>query len=182
MLINGANLCMDGLVQITRWSAKRNNIEDLVIIYTSLSITLHKGGKFTMNSAKRCLFFRLIKLHPGECLFRFLVESSFFLHTPSAREPSVVFETVLIFLVIILDLPFPLQMFWVATFFWKTYQASLYLIFITNRFHDANKPLAKDMLSLRLCTDLPIQQKPGYLDFCEMYVFPVVRLYCKHIF
>ena len=73
-------------------------------------------------------------------------------------------------------------MFWVATFFWKTYQASLYLIFITDRLHDANEPLAKGMLSLRLCPDLPIQQKPGYLDFCEMCVFPAVRLYCKHIF
>ena len=182
MLINGANLCMDGLVQITRWPAKRNNIlDDLMHLYIFLSIMLRESAKFTIETATCCLF-RLIKLQPGECLFRFLVESSFFLHTPSAREPSVVFETVLIFLVIILDLPFPLQMFWVATFFWKTYQASLYLIFITNRFHDANKPLAKDMLSLRLCTDLPIQQKPGYLDFCEMYVFPVVRLYCKHIF
>ena len=61
-------------------------------IYILLSITLREGGKFTIDTAKR--FFRLIELQPGECLIRFLVESSFFLHTPSARKPSVVFETV----------------------------------------------------------------------------------------
>ena len=94
VLINGANLCMDGLVQITWWSAKWNNIlDDLMHLYIFLSITLREGGKFTIDTATCCLF-RLIKLQSGECLFRFLVESSFFLHTPSAREPSVVFETV----------------------------------------------------------------------------------------
>ena len=37
--------------------------------YIFLSSTLLKGGKFTINSAKRRLFFRLIELQPGECLF-----------------------------------------------------------------------------------------------------------------
>ena len=53
------------------------------------------GGEFTINTTKRCLF-RLIELQPVECLFRLLVKSSFFLHTSSAREPSVVFETALL--------------------------------------------------------------------------------------
>ena len=68
-------------------------IEDLMLIYIFLSITLHEGGKFTINSAK-CMF-RLIERQPGEYLFRLLVESLFFVHTPSVREPFVVFETVL---------------------------------------------------------------------------------------
>ena len=67
----------------------------LVHIYIFLSITLRKGGKFTINTAKRCLF-RIIKLQPGECLFEFLVETSFILHVPFVREPSVVLETVLL--------------------------------------------------------------------------------------
>ena len=71
---------------------KTKYIEDLMLIYIFLSITLREGGKFTINTTKRCLF-RLIKLQLVECLFRLLVESSFFLHTPSTQEPSVVFET-----------------------------------------------------------------------------------------
>ena len=27
---------------------------------------------------------------------------------------------------------------------------------------------------LKLCPDLPIQQKPGYLEFCEMHSFHIV--------
>ena len=34
----------------------------------------------------------------------------------------------------------------------------------------------------RLCPDLPIPKKPGYLEFCEMRVFRPVRLCCQHIF
>ena len=72
---------------------KINNIlDDLMHIYIFLSIMLHEGGKFTIDTAKRCLF-RLIEPPPGEYLLRFLVESSFFLHTPSMWEHSVVFET-----------------------------------------------------------------------------------------
>ena len=62
-------------------------------LYIFLSIMIREGGKFTIDTTTCCLL-RLIKLQPGECLFRFLVESSSFLHTPSAREPSVVLETV----------------------------------------------------------------------------------------
>ena len=58
-------------------------------------VTRGRGGEFTINTTKRCLF-RLIELQPVECLFRLLVKSSFFLHTSSAREPSVVFETALL--------------------------------------------------------------------------------------
>ena len=47
---------------------KMKYMEDLMLIYSFLSITLHEGGKFTINSVKRCLF-RLTKLQPGECLF-----------------------------------------------------------------------------------------------------------------
>ena len=76
---------------------KTKYIEDLMLIYIFLSITLREegGGEFTIHTTKRCLF-RLIELQPVECLFRLLVESSFFLHTPSARESSVVFETALL--------------------------------------------------------------------------------------
>ena len=77
---------------------KTKYIEDLMLIYIFLSVTLREGGGgggFTINTTKRCLF-RLIELQPVECLFRLLVESSFFLHTSSAREPSVVFETALL--------------------------------------------------------------------------------------
>ena len=151
MLINGANLCLDGLVQITWWSAKWINIlDDLMHIYIFLSIMLREGGKFTIDTAKCCLF-RLIELQPGECLFWFLVESSFFLHMLSTREPSVVFETVFLSYYSISSI------FRRRPFSEKPIQASLYLIYITNRLHDANKLLAKDMLTLRLCPDLPIQ-------------------------
>ena len=56
---------------------------------------LRKGGKFTINTAKHCLF-RIIELQPGECLFTFLVETSFVLHTHFAQEPSVVLQTVIL--------------------------------------------------------------------------------------
>ena len=102
MLINGANYCMDGTMY--GWIdsnymmiCKTKYIEDLMLIHIFLSITLRDGGggEFTINITKRCLF-RLIELQPVECLFGLLVESSLFLHTPSARESSVVFETALL--------------------------------------------------------------------------------------
>ena len=89
--------------------------------------------------------FRLIELQPGEHLFRFLVESFFFLQLPSAQEPSVVFETVLLLCPYSRSFNFGWQ-----TFFEKTIQASLYLICIINRLHDANEPLVKDIS--RLCS------------------------------
>ena len=54
-------------------------LEDLMLIYMFLSITLHKGREFTINTANRCLF-RLIELQPSECRFLFLAESSFLLY------------------------------------------------------------------------------------------------------
>ena len=49
---------------------KMKYMEDLMLIcrYSFLSIILHEGGEFTINTAKRCLF-RLTKRQPGECLF-----------------------------------------------------------------------------------------------------------------
>ena len=55
---------------------KTKYIEDLMLIYIFLSIMLHKGREFTINTAKRS--FRLIELQPGECLFLFFLESSLF--------------------------------------------------------------------------------------------------------
>ena len=60
---------------------KTKYIEDLMLVYIFLSITLREGGKFTIKRAKH--LFRLIKLQPGKYLFRLLAESSFFVHTPS---------------------------------------------------------------------------------------------------
>ena len=62
-----------------------------MLIYNFLSITLLKGGKFSINSAKRCLVFRLIELQPGECLFSIL-GGKFFLSSYAlrvCREPSI---------------------------------------------------------------------------------------------
>ena len=168
---------MDGLIQITWWSAKQNNIEDslfLVHIYIFLSITLRKGGKFTINTAKCCLF-RIIELQPGKCLFEFLVETSFILHVPffcagafcsawNCTSSLSLFSILYFFFTNFRRQPFPEI----------TIQGSLYLICTINRLYDANKPLAKDIL--RLCPDLPIQQKPGDLVFNEMRIFRVVWL------
>ena len=93
----------------------------------------------------RKTLFRLIELQPGEHLFRFLVESFFFLQLPSAQEPSVVFETVLLLCHYSRSFNFGWH-----TFFEKTIQASLYLICIINKLHDANEPLVKDIS--RLCS------------------------------
>ena len=43
-------------------------IKDLMLNYIFLSIKLHKGRKFIINTTKRCLF-RLIKLKPVQHLF-----------------------------------------------------------------------------------------------------------------
>ena len=112
-----------------------------------------RGGEFAMNTRKRCLF-RLIELQPVECLFWLLVESSFFLHTPSARKPSVVFETALSSSLLLSSIfHFLFTNFGWRPFSEKVIQASLHLIRIINRLHDANEPLAKDIF--RLCPDLP---------------------------
>ena len=84
-------------------------IEDLMLVYIFLSITLREGGKFTINRAKH--LFRLIKLQPGKYLFRLLAESSFFVHTPSVQCLKLYFVFVIIF-----DLPVPLHKFWWANF------------------------------------------------------------------
>ena len=47
---------------------KTKYIEDLMLIYMFLSITLREEGKFTINPTKRCLF-RLSDMQPVECPF-----------------------------------------------------------------------------------------------------------------
>ena len=128
------------MVQITWWYAERNNIEDLILIYIFLSITLREGGKFTMNTAKRCLLKTL---------------SSYALR---ARAFYIVWNcnsSLSLFLI----LHFLFTNFGRQPFSKETIHPSLYLICIINRLHDANEPLAKDIL--RLCPDLHvrIQQK-----------------------
>ena len=88
-----------------------------------------EGGKFTINTTKRCLF-RLIELQPVECLFRLWVESSFFLHTPSVREPSVVFETALLLCCYSQSSISSSQIFGGSLFLKKFTEASLHLIHI----------------------------------------------------
>ena len=166
---------MDGLIQITWWSAKQNNIENslfLVHIYIFLSITLRKGGKFTINTAKCCLFRH--RTAAAWMPFRILGRNFFysscalcagtFCSAWNCTSSLSLFSILYFFFTNFRRRPFPEI----------TIQGSLYLICTINRLYDANEPLAKDIL--RLCPDLPIQQKPGYLVFNEMRVFRVVWL------
>ena len=150
-----------------------------MLIYIFLSITLRRGwggggggggggGWFTINTTKHCCF-SLIELQPVECLFRFLLESSFFLRTPCAREPSVVFGTVLLLYRYSRSSISSSQMLGGDLFLKKMIQESLHLICIINRLHDANEPLAKD--KFRLCTDLPIQKRLVTLGFVKCACF-----------
>ena len=91
---------------------------------------------------------------------------------PSVQEPSVVFETAVLLCCYSPCSIFLFTNFGRRPFSEKVIQASLHLICIINRLHNANEPLAKDIF--RLCPDLPIQKKPGYLEFCEMGIFRVV--------
>ena len=68
-------------------------IEDLMLFTFSYNYVM---WGWEIHHKHRKTLFRLIELQPGEHLFRFLVESFFFLQLPSAQEPSVVFETVLL--------------------------------------------------------------------------------------
>ena len=141
---------------------KTKYIEDLMFIYIFPSITLREGRKFNINTTKR--WFRLI-----DSWWKVL---SFFIR-PFTREPSILFELLLFSI-----FHFLFTNFGRLTFCEKTIQGYVYLICIINRLHDANEPLSKDIL--RLCSDLLIQKKPGYLEFCEMCGFSVVQLSCKH--
>ena len=75
---------------------KTKYIEDLMLIYIFLSITLREEGKFTINTTKRCLF-RLSEMQPVECPFS-LHGGKFFLspYVFYAGAFSIVFETVLL--------------------------------------------------------------------------------------
>ena len=60
-----------------------------MLIYIFLSIKLHKGRKFIINTTKRCLF-RLIKLKPVQHRFLTLggkLFLSFFIHPPCGSLP-----------------------------------------------------------------------------------------------
>ena len=60
------NVWMD-LFKLHMMICKTKYIEDLMLVYIFLSITLREGGKFTIKRAKH--LFRLIKLQPGKYLF-----------------------------------------------------------------------------------------------------------------
>ena len=93
---------------------------------------------------KHCkTLFRHIELQPGEYLFRFSVESSFFLHMPSVQEHAIVFETVLLLCLYSWSSISSSQVLGANFFLKKLHciQASLYLICIINRLHDANNKM-----------------------------------------
>ena len=94
-----------------------------MFIYILLSIALHEGGKFFINTPKRCLL-RLVELQPGECLFSIHVGKLF----PSfSYPPHVVFESVLLS-VVFLDFPFsPTQIFNGNCFTEKKLSKDLYI-------------------------------------------------------
>ena len=76
---------------------KTKYIEDLMLIYIFLSITLREeGGGNSLYTLQNVVCLDLSNCSQLNAFFRLLVESSFFLHTPSARESSVVFETALL--------------------------------------------------------------------------------------
>ena len=58
----------------------------------------------------------------------------------------------------------------------------LHLIRIIKGLHDANEPLARDVLKGCVQISPSWLPKAGYIEFCEMRIFRVVRLCCKHIF
>ena len=143
--------------------------EDL-IIYIFLSITVREGGggvEFTINTTKHCLF-RLIELQPVDsffgCWWKVL---SFFIRLHAGAFCSV--WNCISCLSLFSIFHFLFTNFVRRPFSENVIQASLHLIRIINRLHDANEPLAKDIF--RLCPDLPIQKKPGYLEFCKMGIF-----------
>ena len=180
MLINGANWRMDGLVQIVWWSVKRST-DDLMLIYIFLSIALLEGGKFIISTAKCCLF-RLTELQPVECLFSInsWQKNSFFLPLPPAGALCSVWNWLLCYFS---RSSMSSHKFWVATFsLKKTIQWSLHLIRIINRVHKWATCKENKTNTETSKMDLPIQQKPGYHEFCEMRIFWVVRLCCNRIF
>ena len=81
---------------------------------------------------------------------------------PFTLEPSVVFETVFLLCYYSRSCISSSQILGVKPFSEKSIQASLCMTCIINSLHDASKPLAKDIL--RLCLDLPTQQKASYLE------------------
>ena len=130
------------------------------------------GQTYGWIGSKHCLC-RLIKMQPGEFLFQFFMHGkflflfSFFLCTASGSLPQCL--KLHLFVVRFLNLPFPIHKLWAATinFLKKTVKGSLHLICIVKGCtKQATSNNAKDKMVeviQRLCPDLPIQQKPGYL-------------------
>ena len=85
------------------------------------------------------------------------------------RKPFVVFETASTCSLLVSSIfHFLCTNFgWRPLIFWKTVKGSLHLICIINRLHEqATSKWCKKQVAggiLRLCPDLPIQHKPGYL-------------------
>ena len=145
-----------------------------MFIYIFFSIKLPKGRKFIINTTKHCLF-RLIKLKP----VRLLVESSFFLHTPTMWEPSLVFETVVLLCRYSRSSISSSQILGGDLFLKKlSKHLCIWSDKWINRLHDANKPFAKD-INIKAVSRSP---QPGYHELCEICIFHVVQSCCEHTF
>ena len=116
-----------------------------MLIYKFLSIKLCKGGKFIINTAKRfCL--DSSNWSQFNIFFWLLVESSFFLHTPSMWEPSLVFETVVLLCRYSRSSISSSQILGGNLFLKKlSKHLRIWSDKWINRLHDANKPFAKDI-------------------------------------
>lgn len=128
--------------------------------------------------------------------FPYLAENScilFLLYFILLLKPSVVFETVLVLCWFSWSSISFLQILGSDLIWKKTIQGSMLLICIMNRLHKwatferkQNKHSKEQDgrgISLRLClhVDLPKKQKHGYLEFCQILIFRVLWLFCKHI-
>ena len=128
-----------------------------------------QGGEFAINTAKCCLL-GLIKLQPGECLFQFLVESSFLIYTFSSQEPSLVqFAAVLLQS----HCSFPLHKLWATTFLWKNYPNISVSDLYNKLVAECERATCKRCIKAVSRSPHPLQ-KPGYLEFCKMCIFGFV--------
>ena len=151
-----------------------------MLIYIFLSIKLHKGRKFIINTTKRCLF-RLIKLKPVQHLFLTLggklFLSSYTLHVGAFLS---VWNCSSVFFVVILDLSlFSSSQSMGSDLFLKKLSKHLCIWSDKwiNRLHDANEPFAKD-INIKAVSRSP---QPGYHELCEIIcIFHVVQRCCKH--
>ena len=156
LLLNGATQRMDGLVQITWWSAERNNyIENLLLVYTFLLITLCEGGKITINT-ENVVCWDSSNCSQVNAFFDSWLGRKFFLSSYVLRAGA--FFSVWNWKALLSIFHFLFTNFGRRPFSEKTIQASLCLICIINRLQGVNEPLAKDTF-FRLRPDLPIHFK-----------------------